>query len=145
MSKMLKNGRNRGSGRFLMLPHDILNSPAWEGLSTQARAVLIQIAKRYNSKNNGSLAASVRDLAAECRINKDTAGVAVKALVESGFLEIAQEGSFKYKKRHAAEYRLTWFQCNQTGARGSRAWKAKDATQAQLADFHRLGARSIAD
>jgi DNA-binding transcriptional regulator YhcF (GntR family) len=144
MSKMLKSGRKRGSGRFVMLTHDILNSPAWEGLSTQARAVLIQIAKRYNSKNNGSLAASVRDLAAECRINKDTVGVAVKSLVEAGFLEIAQAGSFDFKKRHAAEYRLTWETCNRTGARGSRAWKAKDATQAQLTNFHRLGARSTA-
>lgn len=144
MAKMLKNGRTKVKDRFVMLTYDILNSPAWEGLSTQARAVLIQIAKRYNSKNNGALAASVRDLAAECRINKDTVGVAIRALVEAGFLEIVQEGSFKYKKRHAAEYRLTWFQCNQTGARGSRAWKAKDATQAQLIDFHRLGARSAA-
>jgi hypothetical protein len=57
MAKILKNGRSKDNGRFLRLTHDILNSPAWEGLSAQARAVLIQIAKRYNGKNNGRLAA----------------------------------------------------------------------------------------
>ncbi len=127
-----------------MLTYDILNSPSWEGLSAQARAVLIQIAKRYNGGNNGALAASVRNLATECRINKDTAGKAVKELLEAGFLELAQAGAFTHKMRHAAEYRLTWLKCNQTGAKGSRAWKTKDATQDQLSDFHRLGPRKIA-
>ncbi len=127
-----------------MLTYDILNSPSWEGLSAQARAVLIQIAKRYNGGNNGALAASVRNLATECRINKDTAGKAVKELLEAGFLELAQAGAFTFKMRHAAEYRLTWLKCDQTGAKGSRAWKIKDATQERLADFHRLGPRKIA-
>jgi Helix-turn-helix domain len=144
MAKMLKNGRNRVKERFVMLTYDILNSPAWEGLSAQARAVLIQIAKRYNGTNNGALSVSVRELERECRINKDTAGKAARALVEAGFLELAQAGSFKYKMRHAAVYRLTWFTCDVTGARGSRAWKVHNATQDQLADFHRLGARSVA-
>ncbi|MFN9008523.1 MAG: helix-turn-helix domain-containing protein [Hyphomonadaceae bacterium] len=144
MPKMLKNGRTKVKDRFVMLTYDILNSPAWEGLSAQARAVLIQIAKRYNGGNNGALAASVRNLAAECRINKDTAAKAVKELLDAGFLELAQAGAFSFKKRHAAEYRLTWLKCDQTGARGSRAWKTKDATQDQLSDFHRLGGRNVA-
>lgn len=144
MGKILKSGRSKGSGRFVMLTYDILNSPAWEGLSTQARAVLIQIAKRYNGGNNGALAASVRNLASECRINKDTAAKAVKELLNAGFLELAQAGAFSFKKRHAAEYRLTWLKCDQTGARGSRAWKTKDATQDQLSDFHRFGGRIVA-
>jgi hypothetical protein len=144
MRKMLKNGRTKVKDRFVMLTYDILNSPAWEGLSAQARAVLIQIAKRYNGANNGALAASVRILAAECRINKDTAAKAVKELLDAGFLELAQAGAFSFKKRHAAEYRLTWLKCDQTGARGSRAWKTKDATQDHLAGFHRLGPRNVA-
>lgn len=127
-SRILINGRTKVKGRFVMLTYDKLNSPAWEGLSAQARAVLIQIAKRYNGGNNGALAASARDLAAECRINKDTAAKAVKELECAGFLELAQAGAFSFKKRHAAEYRLTWLKCDQTGARASRAWKTKDAT-----------------
>jgi hypothetical protein len=144
MAKILKNGRSKVKDRFVMLTYDILNSPSWEGLSAQARAVLIQIAKRYNGGNNGALAASVRNLATECRINKDTAGKAVKELLDAGFVELAQAGAFSFKKRHAAEYRLTWLKCDQTGARGSRAWKTKDATQADLRAFHRLGAKSVA-
>lgn len=127
-----------------MLTYDILASPAWEGLSAQARAVLIQIAKRYNGANNGTLAASVRDLARECRINKDTVKRTIEELIDAGFLELGQAGSFEYKKRHAAEYRLTWHSCDKTGQKGSRAWKVKDASQADLRAFHRLGARTVA-
>ena len=143
MGRMLKNGRNRGGGQFVRLDHDLIMSPAWEGLSTQARAVLIQVAKRYNGRNNGTLAASVRDLEAECRINKDTAAKALKQLIDAGFLELAQAGAFTFKKRHAGEYRLTWEKCDKTGQKGSRAWKAKNASQNQLKNFHGLGVRVV--
>jgi DNA-binding transcriptional regulator YhcF (GntR family) len=143
MTKMLKNGRTKVKERFVMLTYDMLTAPAWEGLSTQARTVLIQVAKRYNGSNNGTLGASYRDLACECRINKDTAQRAVGELIDAGFLELGQAGSFIYKRRHAAEYRLTWFSCDKTGQKGSRAWKAKDASQADLQAFHRLGVRSV--
>ena len=141
MGKMLKNGRNKGGGQFVRLDHDLIMSPAWEGLSTQARAVLVQVAKRYNGRNNGTLAASVRDMATECRINKNTASKALGQLIDAGFLELGQAGAFTFKKRHAGEYRLTWEKCDKTGARGSRAWKAKHASQSELKDFHGLGVR----
>ena len=141
MGRMLRNGRNRGGGQFVRLDHDLIMSPAWEGLSTQARAVLIQVAKRYNGRNNGTLGASVRDMATECRINKNTASKALGELIDAGFLELAQAGSFSFKKRHAAEYRLTWEKCDMTGHRGTRAWKAKNSGQKELKDFHGLNSR----
>lgn len=144
MAKMLKNGRSRVKERFVMLTYDMLTSPVWESLSAQARAVLIQVAKRHNGRNNGTLGASVRDLATECRINKDTAARALGALIDAGFLELCQAGSFDFKKRHAAEYRLTWHWCDKTGQKGSRAWKTKNASQEQLKAHHGLGARTVA-
>lgn len=134
---MLKNGRNKGGG-FVRLDYDLIKSPAWVALSPQARVVLIQVAKRYYGTNNGSLAASVRDLATECRINKNTAAKALGELVDAGFLELAQAGSFSFKKRHAAEYRLTWEKCDLTGHKGTRAWKTKNLGQKELKDFHGL-------
>lgn len=143
MSKVTKKGRSKSREQFVMLTHDMLTSPAWESLSAQARAVLIQVAKRHNGRNNGMLGASVRDLALECRINKDTAARALGQLIDAGFLELCQAGSFDFKKRHAAEYRLTWHWCDKTGQKGSRAWKTKNATQEQLKAHHGLGARAI--
>jgi hypothetical protein len=133
MAKVTKKGRSRGSGRFVMLTFDLIGSPAWEGLSTQARAVLIQVAKRYNGSNNGRLAVSVRMLEAECCITKTTAAKAIKKLVEAGFLDVMQQGAFSNKKSMSAEYRLTWFKCDRTGEAASRAWKSRPASETALA------------
>jgi DNA-binding transcriptional regulator YhcF (GntR family) len=85
----------------------LLKSPAWLSLTAAERAVYIQLASRYNGSNNGKVAFSVRDAARECRISKDTAGRAYKALVAKGFIEVKTPGGFSRKVRHAAEWLLT--------------------------------------
>jgi hypothetical protein len=122
MARPNKKGRRDGMGRFLALPADMLKTPAWLSLGAAARAALVQVGARYNGANNGYLAASIRDLAAECNLAKDTANKAVRELVARGFLEVVQEGSFSFKKRHAAEYRLTWRPCDRTRTPPSRAY-----------------------
>lgn len=127
MAKTDKTGRSKGSGRFLRLDYDLLTSPAWLSLSPAPRAVLIQVGKRYNGANNGMLAASVRDLADECRINKDTAAKALKTLQDAGFLDLVQAGSFSRKVQHAAEYRLTWERCDRTRQMPTRRFRRQQS------------------
>lgn len=105
-----------------MLTHDLMDSAAWRGLTAPARAVLLQVCRRYNGQNNGRLAAAVRDLADECRLNKDTAARALKELQEAGLLICRTPGGFSLKKRHAAEYALVWERCTVTGDAGKRPW-----------------------
>ena len=66
-------GRSKGGGQFVMLTHFMLNSPAWGELTPAARAVYVELSRRYNGRNNGWLALSARDAADRCRVNKDTA------------------------------------------------------------------------
>jgi hypothetical protein len=111
-SKVNKTGRSKGNGRFLALPHHILHSTAYLGLSCVARAVLIEIAAIYNGSNNGRLAAGVRWLAERCRIGRDSASRAIQELEDAGFIETVEKGSFNLHQRKASEYRITWVKCD---------------------------------
>lgn len=111
-----RTGRNRYDAAHVRLHLYMLNSPAYLSLSTQARAALIEIARRYNGSNNGFIGASVRSLAERCRIAPGTACKALGELQASGFIECVTPGGFTRKTRHASEWRLTWVSCNLTNA-----------------------------
>jgi DNA-binding transcriptional regulator YhcF (GntR family) len=93
----------------------LLRSAAWLSLTAAERAVYVQLASRYNGSNNGKIAFSVRDAAKECRLSKDTAARAFKALESTGFVEIKTPGGFSRKVRHAAEWLLTEFRDDVSG------------------------------
>ena len=115
-----KTGRSYHGPPYVKLEHWILKSPAYLGLSAQARAILIELALIYNGVNNGSIGASVRRLSARCNIGKDTAAKCLIELQEAGFIQCTQKGAFSYKARHASEWRLTWLACNITGREASK-------------------------
>jgi DNA-binding IclR family transcriptional regulator len=98
------------------------NCPAFLSLSHAARALLFELASRYNGRNNGMIGLSVRDAARRCRMAPGTASKAFAELVEKGFIECVQKGAFSLKSRHASEWRLTWEVCDVTGALPSRAF-----------------------
>lgn len=100
----------------------MVDSPAWLSLSAGARAVYLEILRRYNGSNNGHLALSARDAAERCRLNKDTVTRMIGELCEKGFIELVVPGAFSRKVRHAAEYRLTVERCDRTGAAPSKAF-----------------------
>ncbi|MEQ9639922.1 MAG: hypothetical protein RIM84_07850 [Alphaproteobacteria bacterium] len=41
--------------RFLMVPHDLLNSPRWLAASPGARCLFLDIWTRFNGRNNGAI------------------------------------------------------------------------------------------
>src|SRR5580704_7097674 len=117
-----RRGRSNTSGPFVQLHHWMMRTAAWRSLTAQARVLYIEVAMLYNGRNNGSLALSVRQAAERCNIAKDTAARAFRELAEKGLLECVTPGGFDYKLRHAAEWRLTQFPCDKTGALPSKAF-----------------------
>jgi hypothetical protein len=104
--------KHKTTERFVMLRHWILNTPAWRDLDAVSRAVYIEISRRYMGQNNGRIPYSVREGAAELRVSKSTISRSLKNLVEHGFLATTKKGAFSLKARHATEWRLTEYTCD---------------------------------
>jgi hypothetical protein len=124
--------------RYFQLHHYMLKTDAWKALSAPARAIYIQIGGRYNGANNGKLAFSVRDAAAECNLAVNTAMRALHELVDLGFIEETRHGGLSKKTRIASEWRLTAFKCDLTGALKTCAFMHRgDIARAYRANYSR--------
>ena len=113
--------------RYIRLHHYLPKTSAWLGLSAGARAVYVQVAFRYNGSNNGRIAYSVRDAAAECRLNKNTVSRTFKELTDGGFIEETRHGALSRKTRVASEWRLTEYRCDLTGSLPSKLFMTRGA------------------
>jgi hypothetical protein len=111
-----RTGRSKGNGRFITIPHDVLNSPGNLSTKPPARAVLCELLRCYNGGNNGRIGLSVRVAGKRCNISNDTAALAFTQLEDAGLIERVIKGSFKQRTRKASEYRILWRQCDVTSA-----------------------------
>jgi hypothetical protein len=100
--------------RYVMLPHYIMDTFAWQRLSVTARAAWLEFVRLHNSYNNGKIAMSERTLAKKLGVVRNTANRAIKELLTLGFIVMTKGASF-IGKRHAAEYRLTHLNDDVTG------------------------------
>lgn len=110
-AKTLVNGRNAGSTAFLMLENYVFDSVAFRTMKVGPRALLLELIRRYNGSNNGSIALGVRTAAKVLDVSKDTASKYFGVLVERGFIAAARPGGFNMKdpqSRRSTEWRLTW-------------------------------------
>ena len=107
--------------RFVALPHTVIDSPGYRGASPSARAVLVEALRLYNGRNNGSLALSCRLMADRLNVSKDTASRAIRELINCGLMRQMKASSFS-RKRQAAEYRLTFLQCNVSNGMPSKEY-----------------------
>lgn len=127
-----QKGRSKTRGHFVRLDGFMLDSAAWCSLTPAERVVYVELRRRYNGKNNGLIALSVRDAADRCNINKDTARKALSRLQERGFTECVTPGGFSLKLRHATEWRLLDERCDKTGALPTKAfmrWRPQEASE----------------
>ena len=107
MGRRNLRGRSR-TERYVSLRYWLLQSPAWRSLPCAARALYIEIAARYNGRNNGRISYSVREGAKALKITKDTVGRMLKLLRERGFIVCTKRGAFSLKaSKEASEWRLT--------------------------------------
>ena len=118
-AKILKNGRNAGSTGFLMLENYVFDCPAFRTMKVGPRALLLELIRRHNGSNNGSIALGVRAAAKLLEVSKDTASKYFGVLIERGFIAPARLGGFNMKdpqSRRSTEWRLTWIKTSCTAA-----------------------------
>jgi hypothetical protein len=109
-----RTGRSKKTLRHVRLYHWMMGKPAWISLNGNQRALYVEIAARYDGKNNGTIPYAVREAAEALRISKATAARDLAVLEERGFIVPMMKGAFRLKQRHATTWRLTEFSCDVT-------------------------------
>jgi hypothetical protein len=108
----MANGRNpqsRGSGRdaggFVALPWVVLDCANYRGLSANARSLLLEVARQYNSKNNGRLLLSRNYLGKRGWSSNDMISKGKRELLDGGFIYETVKG---HRPNKASWYAITW-------------------------------------
>jgi hypothetical protein len=110
---MGKRRRIKGGGRrFIQLWTNVKRSEAYHGLSTSARAALIEFLDKYTGCNNGMIAMSVRELRERLRCGNSTVERVVRELDDANLVRPMQVGT--WRGRRATTWRLTFYRCDQT-------------------------------
>lgn len=97
-------------GKFLMVPAEVLESPNFCGLSTKAKALVLDIGAKYNGHNNGDLAAPWSWMKQRGWRSKDTLQRAVHELLTAGMIELTRQGGMHGPNLYA----FTWFAIDET-------------------------------
>lgn len=105
MGRAKHKGVGRDGVQFLALPHVVLDSPAFLGLSAPATRLLLDVARQYTGKNNGRLVACSKYLAGRGWKSHDTATRARRELEAAGLLFQTRMGA---RPNKAAWFALTW-------------------------------------
>jgi DNA-binding transcriptional MocR family regulator len=97
--------------RHVRLMEFMLASEAWQSLDPVARALYIEISRRYRgpNSNNGKIPYSVREAAAALNVSRNTANRGFHHLAERGFILPKTPSGFNCKGRTATEWLLTEF------------------------------------
>jgi hypothetical protein len=104
--------------RFVKLEHWLMKTEAWQSLDTVSRCAYIELSSRYAGpgSNNGRIPYSLLEMGKALHVSKATAMRAMQRLQDVGFIALMKRGGFNVKVRHAAEWRLTEYMCDVTGA-----------------------------
>lgn len=92
-------------GRFLALPHTVMDAAAFINLSAPATRLLLDIARQYVGTNNGQLLCTLSVLKRRGWSSNDTLIRARRDLESAGFI---QQTRLPMMPRRAAWYGITW-------------------------------------
>lgn len=102
----------RDAGPFIALPHVVLESKAFRGLSYPARCLLIDISIQVMGRNNGKLVACAKYLAPLGWTSNDVVVRARRQLLDAGLLVETRKGA---RPNNAAWYALPWLDLDVVG------------------------------
>lgn len=95
----------KSTGRFLKIPHNVLESDAFTSLSPRAVKMLIDISMQYNGNNNGDLIAAISHMKKRGWNSNDQIGKALSELRDKGLIVLTRQGR---RPKTASLYAITW-------------------------------------
>ena len=114
-----KKGVYETKERFVKLPYPLVESQAWRWLRPISQSVYIELRRRYNGANNGSISLSLAEAAGILRVSKSSVQKALAQLEEHGLIKLVKKGYFTGRK--ASEFALTDERCD--GHPATREWR----------------------
>ena len=110
MSKNWNRINNRKKrGTFTLLPHNLIDSPAFLSLSSKAVKCLIDIFRPYNGSNNGDLSCTYSLMQHRGWKSKNTLELAKNELLEKGLIVMTRQGG----RNKCNLYAVTWLQIDE--------------------------------
>ena len=106
-----KRKRERGratAGRFLSLPHVVLESSSFINLRPRAVKLLLDVAFQYDGRNNGNLTVACSPMKERGWSSKDTLSKAVQDLIEANLIVKTRTGRFMNPGAQCYLYAVTW-------------------------------------
>jgi len=93
----MTKGSKQPTETFVRLPHRVIDSEAFHGLSANACKLLLGICRRYNGHNNGAVRLSLGDAARWLSCSRSTAIRTFSELSAAGFIVAVERGGFRYR------------------------------------------------
>lgn len=84
--KRRRSKDDRDGSSFLLIPWVVMDSPAFIGLSAPASRLLLDICRQLRQENNGSLVATMTEMAKRGWVSNDTLTCARRVLEASGLI-----------------------------------------------------------
>lgn len=130
-------GRSEGEARHVRFDYWIMETDAWLALSSNTKVLLMVLAKRFNGRNNGTIAFGVRSGVFHPINGKDLGekpfglsrfqiGRALAEAEAAGFIVCTLDASFG-QKRVMREWRLAWLEAD--GKPATRDFVTRQAAQ----------------
>jgi hypothetical protein len=108
-----------------------MKTPAWETLTVDARALLVELRGLYRASQGNIVFLSMREAMDRLSIGQRRIQAAFASLIERGWISIAEKGSFHLKSRHATCYRLENQASAAPGAEPSKAYMKWSPTEGE--------------
>ncbi len=105
------------SGSFAALPHVVIDSADFRGLSGSALKVLVGLLRQYRGSNNGDLSASFTHAKAWGIGSKTTLANALEELQAAELITRTREGRFIKPGGCCALYAVTWRPIDECGGK----------------------------
>lgn len=98
----------RESGRFAMVPDNVLKCPELHSVPGEAVRLLLALTSQYNGRNNGDLCAALSVLRDYGFTSADTVSRGLKVLLDAGLILRTRDGTFQGGASTCALFAIAW-------------------------------------
>lgn len=100
--------KRKKTGRFILIPHSVMNHPNYYNLSGNAIKLLAELVKQYNGRNNGKLCAIFSQLKLRGWKSQGTLDRAKKELIKANLIFITKVSTFGQSGKSPMYFAVAW-------------------------------------